>query len=127
MSNNWVIIYRSHSISNIAVLESLFNAHEIPYRLRDQHISGSGVGYIHAFGGIKLEVPERYTEVAKELVMFAGYKPVEKTVQSNFFHQIGIYTSKIPLFNQLALEKRILLLATIISLIIAFGIYAILG
>lgn len=125
MKSQWITVFRSQNVSDISVLESLFRAHEINFRLLDAHTAGAGIGFIHAAGGVKLQVLSNEAEVASELVLFAGYTPVREVGPSRAFLYAEKLTGAIPFLNRLDVEKRILVLAGIITLVGASIVFSV--
>lgn len=121
--NNFVTIHKFTYIHELFVLRSLLDVNDIEYQILDE-LTAQTIPYIsNAYGGIRLQVRKKDAERALELLIEKGFIEEEKEeAPSKFYIFIDDFTMKIPGLNKLKWEARVLIIASIITLLGAIAL-----
>lgn len=121
--SNFVTIQKFTYIQELYVLRTVLEANDIEYQVLDE-LTAQVIPYISGSrGGIRLQVREEDAERALELLKEKGFIQEEKEeVPSKLYTFIDDFTMKIPGLNELKWEARVLILASIITLLGAIAL-----
>jgi hypothetical protein len=121
----FLTIYRATYTSELLIIKSRLESEDISCLILDENTLNSYPMYSHAIGGARLQVEEKDFMKAKDILLDLGYPIQEIQEKENWLDRVNQLVFKIPFFQKMQIEKRLLLFFILIILIVFFLTYII--
>jgi hypothetical protein len=112
----FVTIYRATYTSELLIIKGRLEAEGISSLISDENTLNSSPMYSHAIGGARLQVEEKDLRKAQELLLELGYPIKEIEEKDNWLDRVNQFIFKIPFFQKLSIENRLLLFFILVIL-----------
>ncbi|MCF8233986.1 MAG: DUF2007 domain-containing protein [Bacteroidales bacterium] len=118
---DWITIRTFTFPQEAYFVKSLLESQEIPVFLKDELMVQVYNFASNAVGGVKLQVPEKDVEKAREILNENGYLAEEASQEPpRFVKKLMNFTAQLPLLGRLNFIARILILLFLLLFLIIF-------